>query len=355
MIAREATGSMRDAESLMDQAIAFAGKKVATEQIKEMLGFLDRKLLFDMLGAVFAKDVKKALSLLDEVFETGADLSRFAMDVLACLRHMLVIKECGFEKNLLDLPGDEAEALNGFSSQKGAEELHQMFALWYASADNIARSSFPKMLLEVLIMRLSRVEPVRPVAELMEEIEALTAGCEKQDTRHKTQDKKADTRHETQDKKADTRHKTQDLDEHKTLDTGRGTNWDGFMKWLSVNRPQIASIFQHGTVASFSGDDLEMAFDSRFYAEMLLEADRKTQVDELLRTFFKRPVRLAVKSGNGGREEAPKAEQPAKQAANQERKKALTKEALETDIVREAADILNAKVHDVRVGEDKEE
>ena len=69
-------------------------------------------------------------------------------------------KECGFQKNLIDLPQDELEVLNSLVNQCSAEELHRMFHIWYAAADSVARSTFPKMLLEVLLMKLVRVEPV---------------------------------------------------------------------------------------------------------------------------------------------------------------------------------------------------
>ncbi len=339
LIAHEATGSMRDAQSLLDQAIAFSGNKVGTAEIKAMLGFLDRKMLFDLLEAVFAKDTKKALSLLGEVFEMGADLSRFAMDFLACLRHVMVIKECGFEKNLLDLPQDEADILNRLASGAESTEINQMFQIWYQAADGISKSPFPKMLLEVLLMRLARVEPVRPIAELIEEIEALAKGCESRDQKPEVRSQNTEARSQKPEE---------------------GANWDGFMKWLTVNRPQIASIFQHGTLGALSNDVVEVNFDSPFYADMLLEADRKTQIEELMKTFFKKKMRLdvrkveAVKAANDkapGKEALPA--QSAGKAAVQERKKALTKEALETEIVKEAAEILNARIHDVRVGEDE--
>jgi DNA polymerase-3 subunit gamma/tau len=358
LIAREATGSMRDAQSLLDQAIAFSGKTVGAPQIKAMLGFLDRKLLFDLLEAVFAKDAKKSLSILDEIFDMGADLSRFALDFLSCLRHILVIKECGFEKNLLDVPQDEAEILNRLASGSAPEDLHQMFQVWYAAADSIARSPFPKMLLEVLLMRLARIEPVRSIADLMEEIEALTARGNSEEGKQtrtvpplcppKAGPPLADKGREG------------GVDLPPPAPPYKGGDWDSFIKWLTVDRPQIASIFQHGTVDNISGDVVRLNFDNPFYADMLLEADRKTQVEELFKNFFKTKMRLEIRKVDGaqkanGTPPATQAQpvQPVGRASVQERKKALTKEALETEIVKEAAEILNARVHDVRVGEDE--
>jgi DNA polymerase-3 subunit gamma/tau len=348
LISREATGSLRDAQSLLDQAIAFAGKDVKAGDIKSMLGFLDRKLTFDILDAVFAKDAKKALDLLNDVFDMGADLVRFTMDFLECLRHVLVIKECGFEKGLLDVPQDEADILNKLASKNTAEEAHQMFNVWYMASDNIARSPFPKMLLEVLLMRLTRVEPVRPIAELIEEIEALT----QHDVIATPSSSRGKQSHEIAAAPAGPRN-----DERREK---QGGDWDGFVKWLSAARPQIASIFGHGSCSNLSPDVVEIVFDNPFYADMLLESERKEQVEGLLRDFFKRPVSLMVKNAEREKKAEPERAESEKEkipegktALARERRKVLTKEALETDIVREAAKIFNATVHDVHVEEDE--
>src|SRR3989338_8325136 len=58
LIAHEAGGSLRDAQSLLDQSIAFAGNKVSYEDLKQMLGFLDRKQLWDLLESLLKKDRK---------------------------------------------------------------------------------------------------------------------------------------------------------------------------------------------------------------------------------------------------------------------------------------------------------
>ena len=344
LIAHEATGSLRDAQSLLDQAIAFAGKKVGSNDIKSMLGFLDRKLTFDLLEAVLDKDAKRALANLNEIFDMGVDLVRFTMDFLGGLRHLLVIKECGLEKNLLDMPNDEAEALNRLAEKSTIEELQQMFQIWYAASDGIARSSFPKMLLEVMLMRLTRVEPVRPVAELIEEIEALIQ-----------QDVIANGVKPALSKVEGQSHGIATAPVEPRNDEGQG-RFDGFINWLQANRPQIAAIFERGACKNITDQVVEMEFDSPFYADMLTEADRKTQVEGLLKSFFKRPLRIVIKCTENTKTNETNTPPPAPKAARkQERKKVLTKEALETDIVKEAANIFNARVHDVLTAPDKKD
>jgi DNA polymerase-3 subunit gamma/tau len=90
MIARAADGSVRDGLSLLDQAIALAGadRVIRAEQVADMLGLADRDLVFDLLEAVFAGALPRALSVLDTLHERGADPGVVLSDLLE-LTHLL--------------------------------------------------------------------------------------------------------------------------------------------------------------------------------------------------------------------------------------------------------------------------
>lgn len=323
LIAHEATGSMRDAESLLDQAIAFSGKKIDVHSIESMLGFLDRKLVFDLADAVINKDGKLALEKLNEFFEMGVDLVRFTMDFLSVLRDLLVVKECGPDESLFDLPRDELEILNKLSSKISIEELHQIFQIWYSRADAVARSSYPKMLLEVLLMRLIRIEPVKSISEILESIESITGqgGVNCNTAKGSLDDR-----------------------EPSNISSGETNNWSGFISWLANERPQIASILEHGKCIKIENGVVDLTFESPFYAAMLGEVGRKAQIEQLLNKFFKRSLAVSVETIGGKEDSKP---QKGNDTEAYKSKKVLVKEALESDIVREAANILDAKVHDV--------
>ncbi|MFH0798763.1 MAG: DNA polymerase III subunit gamma/tau [Pseudomonadota bacterium] len=367
LIAREATGSLRDAESLLDQAIAFSGGTVSADTIKAMLGFLDRKLLFDAVGAVIARDAARALAVLDEVFKQGADLSRFAMDILELLRHMLVLAECGDERGAVDLLPDEVGQLKAMLAGNAVRgpELHQMFSLWYRVAEDVPRSPFPKMLLEVGLMRLCRVGPVKPIEEIMARIDAVieqgsesnrplrgdsslgdnfggenplpTAGAAVPLPSLPRRNLPAQAVPEVSPAKPTFEPVVS------PLDTVAEKRWEEFMRFLATEKPQIASLFQHGVLVGIDDGVVKATFDNPLYSDMLSEASRKAQVEGLFEAFFKRPMRLMVGRSGG----------PSPSGARGEQKKEMMREALGSDIVRQAADILNARVHEVKVEGEK--
>lgn len=327
LVAREATGSLRDAESLFDQAIAFSGSRVTADSIKAMLGFLDRKLLFDLMGAIITKDPKRALAVLDEVFATGTDLVRFAMDILELLRHMLVLLECGDERCSIDLANDEAEAIREMAGQMTPPELHQMFSSWFRVAEEVSRSQFPKMLFEVGVIRLCRVSFVRPIEEIIARLDSLVDSAP-EITRPAIPPVSPGPVFSPADSP-----KEQEAERR----------WQEFMRWIISERPQIASIFQHGQFLGISGSDIRIAFENQLYADMLVEEARKAQAETLIKGFFKKALNLSVEK-KGSVSPPP---------VRGERKKEKVREALSSDIVRQAAEIFNAEVHDVRIDEKK--
>ena len=95
MIARSASGSFRDALGTLDQLVAFGGENVELKDVLEMLGAADADLLFEAVDAVVAEDPKGVLIGVEKMARSGRDPSQFARDLLAHLRHLLIVQTTG--------------------------------------------------------------------------------------------------------------------------------------------------------------------------------------------------------------------------------------------------------------------
>jgi DNA polymerase III subunit gamma/tau len=95
MIARSASGSFRDALGTLDQLVAFGGSQVELKDVLEMLGAADADLLFEAVDAVVAEDPKGVLLGVEKMARSGRDPSQFARDLLAHLRHLLIVQTTG--------------------------------------------------------------------------------------------------------------------------------------------------------------------------------------------------------------------------------------------------------------------
>ena len=91
-IARGAEGGMRDAESMLDQLVAFCGEEISEEDVLNVFGFTSEQSVIDLTGKIFASDTAAALDVLYQQSEAGKDMMRLMSDLISYLRDLLVFK-----------------------------------------------------------------------------------------------------------------------------------------------------------------------------------------------------------------------------------------------------------------------
>lgn len=177
LLAREAEGSVRDSLSLLDQALAFDPGRLDATEVARLLGVADRKALLDLSAAILEGDAAAALSVIDQVAAFGVDLTRFSHDVLRHLRNLVVVRQCPDARDLVDLPEDERLEVARQVEGRDAAELHRLFLLFSRSCEELARSLYPRLLLEMSVARLAALTPMRSLEELSSRLEKIAGGA----------------------------------------------------------------------------------------------------------------------------------------------------------------------------------
>jgi DNA polymerase-3 subunit gamma/tau len=173
LVARESEGSMRDALSLLDRIIGFAGKTVSAEQVSEILGVADRAWLERLVASALAGDAPSALAVIAEAFDYGLDLQHFASDLVHCLRDIIVIRVAGDESGLTDLSDEETHALGRLGQDRPVEDLERLFHLVSRTAERMSHAAFPRLELEMAAIRMCRLRPLRPLDQIIDRLSAL--------------------------------------------------------------------------------------------------------------------------------------------------------------------------------------
>ena len=126
LIAQAAQGSMRDALSLLDQAIAYAGGKVSEESVRAMLGSIDQEYLFKLLAGLARQDIKAMLAVAGEMESRSLSFDGALQD-LASLLHQVALAQTAPEALGPDLP--ERERILELAQQLDAEELQLYYQI----------------------------------------------------------------------------------------------------------------------------------------------------------------------------------------------------------------------------------
>ncbi|HEU4410528.1 MAG TPA: DNA polymerase III subunit gamma/tau [Polyangiaceae bacterium] len=173
LIAREAAGSMRDAMSLLDQAIAWGGERLAGDEVARVLGVASRSVVHRLVEAVVGGRSSECLALVGQMVEQGYDLAHLSRDILAHLRDVAVAKVCPEPGALLDLSEDERAEVAALAARADADDLVRLHQGFSRSYDEIVRSVHPRAALEMALVRLSRRPPLVPLDELFSRLGEL--------------------------------------------------------------------------------------------------------------------------------------------------------------------------------------
>lgn len=174
-IARGAEGGMRDAESMLDQLVAFCGEKITQEDVLNVFGFTSQQAVADFVGAILRGETPAALKFLHDQCEAGKDMMKLMSDTIAYLRDLLVFKVK--PDALRDDASDEIRA--AFSSQISLTETNRILELidQFAAAEGRMKWAPNKKLhFEVAVIKAIQTLNQATLDEVIQNLAALRDG-----------------------------------------------------------------------------------------------------------------------------------------------------------------------------------
>jgi DNA polymerase III subunit gamma/tau len=174
-VARGAEGGMRDAESMLDQLVAFCGEKISEADVLNVFGFTSQQTVIDFVGRILRGETADALALLHEQCEAGKDMMKLMADTIGYLRDLLVFKVKP------DALSDEASAemRTAFNEQASLLETDRLLELidQFAVAEGRMKWAPNKKLhFEVAVIRAIQSLGQTTLDEVIENLNALREG-----------------------------------------------------------------------------------------------------------------------------------------------------------------------------------
>ncbi|HVO27847.1 MAG TPA: DNA polymerase III subunit gamma/tau [Candidatus Margulisiibacteriota bacterium] len=350
LIAREGEGSMRDAQSLLDQVIAFAGKTVRDADVVAALGLADRKLLYAVAEAIVDRNPVRALELLNELHLYGHDLRRFARELLEHFRNLSVARVLPSAELLPDLPDEERAEVQRQAQKMSSEDLDRAFRLMLATESEVSRVPYPKLIMEMALIKLATLTPVVAVEQLLERLDALdnrlggTGNGAAGPGGPTTAGAKSPTPARPQPPVRSQR--TAPAEDAATASAAGpqpagDRTWEGFVAFVAKEKVTLLPYVSHSQMPRLDEPVLTLNVPRGYYYDYLAQRDHTQLVEELARRFFARDLRVTVNAidvedNNGAAAES--AESPA----------ALHAAALDNPAVRAAVEILGGQVQEVK-------
>ena len=349
VIAQEADGSLRDSLSLMDQLIATFGGDIKHEEALTILGILDRTLINKTLEGIANKNPKFCIDILNQAVDKGISPKRFAEDLLRALRNALLIKTCG--KDLVsELSEEDKESIDKLVKDISLETLESLFNLMLEGAENIQRSFYPQMSLELVLIKLSTLDDIVPLNDIINKLENLgdrgssgrpRKNIEEHSKTYKSAPTPKQAPKDVQKEKED-KHRQQETEVSKVNTNSSGNySTEEFIQHVKVNKPVIGRRLEQSMEIVVNSSSLKIVCESPSAAlDYLTRKESQSALNKLIKDFFREELKLQIEEI---RSEIPK------DSKSKVEKKAEKKEKIKNDpLLKEAIDVFGGRVISIK-------
>ena len=186
LIAKAGEGSVRDALSIADICLSYSKGELTYDDVLEVLGTSDRAVIEELIGAMFAGETGKMLSLTDELLMRGKSVSILNRDVASALRDILVIKTCSNASEVLAIPQDKLKELEKLSAKTDVHALLRSIEIFSVAEADLKFSTHPKIVFETAAVKASLPQADYNIDALMARIATLEKKLEKGEFTAKT-------------------------------------------------------------------------------------------------------------------------------------------------------------------------
>jgi DNA polymerase-3 subunit gamma/tau len=154
LIVRNSDGAVRDALSILDQCISFSEGKLTYEKAIETLGIVTDEFLFKLADSIYEEDSKKAMQLIDELVNSGKDISQFIKDFINHFRNLMMTKMTESIEEVIDMSKENIQRLQIQGEKFQLNTIIRVINVLSQTEAEIKWSSQPRVLLELAVVKL---------------------------------------------------------------------------------------------------------------------------------------------------------------------------------------------------------
>jgi DNA polymerase-3 subunit gamma/tau len=176
LIADASEGSIRDAQSLLDQAVAFCGENIGDPELKEILGTVNRDLLFEFSGAVFEEKPERIFALVEKAVESGHDLRFFYKELVRHFRNLLIVSSVSKPEDLLTFGPEDLNRLKEEAGKASQEELLRYLQTLQNAEQGLRFSSHPQIYFETVWVKLCHYKKIISLKDVIQDLDEAKKG-----------------------------------------------------------------------------------------------------------------------------------------------------------------------------------
>jgi DNA polymerase-3 subunit gamma/tau len=328
LIARQATGSMRDAESLLDQLAAYDEGGITVTEVRTALGTGAEEAVTGLIEALASGDVAGGLTIINDAVEMGAAPRQFARQMVEHLRALLLTR-MGSEAMPLYVPDELRESFQAQAEQFTPRQLAQAVRLFNQAATEGRATWQPQLPLELAFM-----EAVLPPAQPDNPGKATSPAGPQGSTKAKPRPARGKpsqpppAKDEPQKEDSKPARQAKQVDGPLTLEAVRDT-WEELLKAIRTQDLPLEALLRSGEMVGMEGDVVKIGFAHQFHRGKVEEDDNRRKIEAALEQLTGQRVRVRCVAVEGISTEEPAPAQPAQPIDDQTEDDELIRAAVE--------------------------
>jgi len=360
LIAREADGSLRDAQSLLDQMVTYAGADVKDQDVADILGVVDSTVLFDIAAAIINGDLAQCLEIIGTVCSQGIALRQFYRGLIEHFRNLLVAKTSKSFSLFPDLTPNEIERVALQAGKPSLETLQMLLKILIQSEAYLIKAPLPRVVLESIILRMASLPSTSSLKEILDRLadlqerlkegagtsQSLVGEAPLASLKPENKDQQGTDSPKVpavspparkQDSPASPRGETNPTNE----------SWGALIESIRKEKPLLASFLDHSRLMRKEGNVLDIGFSGNsLFSESVQESAKKRELERICEQFFGERMRINIcfldPGGEGDEEREPI-------LSTGQRNEKIRDEAQRHPLIKEALKIFGGGITEIRV------
>lgn len=307
VVARVSDGAMRDALSILDQAMSMSQGRIEYEDVVSMLGLTSNEHIFSLVDSMAEGNVEAAVKIIDEIILNGKDILQFIKDLTKHFRNLLMVKISKNPDEIIDASEDNIKMLKEQARRFRSEEIMRAIKIMVEAENDARYTTQPRILLEIAVIKFCKREYDTSPEIILSRINMLEEKIKSGAIAVKVEDVKDDKKKQEvkKHKNVDNKHEEPAIHESLadtvsddvTIDEVR-SSWQEVLNLLKANKKMVVYAYlEPGDVADVKGNIITIAFDEKFaFSKANLEkSDNKQIAEEYFSKILNKNVKLQFK------------------------------------------------------------
>jgi len=301
-VARASQGSLRDAESVLDQLASYSEKEINFEDVVSILGVYDQRVLFEFTQAIINKDAKELLTMVEREMNSGKGGDQFISSLVDYFRGLMMTRLSDDPARLINLPPESISQMAAQAGSFSVEEIIYIIDILTNAQLAVKRRVSARVALEMAVIKIARRDLLVSVDEVLGRLNELESKL-KDDGRQSPEEAVAGEAAAGEEKAEKIKPKGLSLkklspDESSPLEVSLSQvrqYWRKLLDILAREKMSVATFLMKGKLVGVDGDVVNVGFlpELSFHRESLENKKNKKIIEENFSRILGRRVRVA--------------------------------------------------------------